>query len=906
MTKSSAKQNPAKRSPANDAEPSRAGAGPDEPSAAGADAKDSRRLDRYRDKRDPARTIEPFSAERRSSMAGTRRGRFVVHLHAATRTHYDLRLQVGGALKSFAVPRGPSLNPEHKRLSVNTEDHPIEYLDFEEVIPAGNYGAGAMIVWDTGRVQYLEGTAEEGIERGKIDFVLTGFKLNGRFALVETGKRKARSPREVKPEWLLLKKVDAHANAELDAPDQSPRSVLSGLSVEELPRRAELAARWEADAAALGAPEGDIDARRFTPMLASLEQARLDDPARLYELKLDGVRIVADKRGDTVVLRYRNGRVTTDNYPDVARAVRSLPVERLMLDGEIVTFDDAGRPNFQRIAPRIHALRPADVARAIDEVPVCYIAFDLLVLGRRVLLDVPLVDRKRLLMEVVKGRGLLRALDHLERDGRPLFDLCRAERLEGVVAKRMRSLYRPGPKRGDDWVKIKCDRDDDFVVLGWLPGKGSRKGLGALCVGSFEGAKLIFRGRVGSGMDARVIELLEQRLPELAASEYPAEGEPPPDLKEARFVRPELAARVRYVGWTEERRLRAPVFLGLRADVEPSSCTVAPPEDDYQEEPEAETEDGGVEAAGAEPSASASALAKRVSVTNRDKVFWPDEGYTKGDLCDYYAAVSAVMLPFLAGRPVVLVRYPDGIEGKNFYQWNAPAGTPDWVRTLELRDEEALEEKGSKATFLVDDVDTLVYIANLGCIPLHVLASRETSRDDCDFLTIDLDIGERPFRDAVTLALALKELLEELGLVGFAKTSGQKGLHVLIPLGPQIRFESAKLLVELIGRLLVGRHPEVATMERRVSRRGDRVYVDTGQTGASRTIVAPYSVRAVPGASVSTPLYWEEVHLALDPGRFNLRTVPMRVTEIGDPMRALLEVRPDVPAALERLGKLLS
>jgi bifunctional non-homologous end joining protein LigD len=293
-----------------------------------------------------------------------------------------------------------------------------------------------------------------------------------------------------------------------------------------------------------------------------------------------------------------------------------------------------------------------------------------------------------------------------------------------------------------------------------------------------------------------------------------------------------------------------------------------------------------------------------VKLTNRDKTYFPEDQLTKGDLLDYYEAIAPVMLPHLEGRPVVLVRYPDGISGKNFYQWRAPDGTPDWVRTFELYDEDKQEARGTgKAAFLIDSTDALLHIANLGCIPVHVLAGRESSREHCDFVTIDFDIAEHPFRDAVILALTLKEILDDLSLTGFPKTSGQRGLHVLIPLGPGVPFASAKILCELLGRLLVGRHSDIATMERRIEKRGDKLYVDTGQTGRSRTIVAPYSVRAFPGARVSTPLRWEELHLALDPSVFTILSVVDRVAAQGDPMAKLLHTRPDLPAVLQELSR---
>jgi bifunctional non-homologous end joining protein LigD len=850
----------------------------------------------------------------------------MVQKHDATRLHWDFRLELDGTLKSWAVTRGPSLDPADKRLAVNTEDHPLEYLDFEDVIPEGNYGAGSMIVWDIGRVTYLDGTAEEGIARGKIDFVLSGFKLRGRFALVETGTRRAEPGHPPKPEWLLFKKKDAHSRDGSDLQTEAPESVLSGLTVEELRERAAIGENLVGEAHSLGRVAAPLETKQLTPMLCALEGARLDDPKCVYELKLDGVRIVADKRGDTVQLRYRTGRSATTSYPEIVRAVRSLPVENVVLDGEIIAFDDEGRPSFQRLGPRIHAIRPRDVAAAQAKVPVVYLAFDVLALGDASLLEAPLVKRKALLMKLLKGKGLVRALDHIPAQGQALFDLCRSQRLEGVVAKRADSPYRPGPKRFGDWVKIKCERDDDFVVVGSLPGKGNRTGLGALCVGSMVDGRLYFRGRVGSGLDRDTHKLLEKRLGELASDTWPCAGPVPEDLKGATFVRPEIVVRVQSMGFTEEGRLRAPVFLGIRDDVRPEECTAMPPDealdrslenpddasdtDDFLDEGDGKSTPANVANAPAVATprsvSGKSAPRKRVTVSNRSKVFWPDERYTKGDLCDYYERAAKFMLPFLRGRPVVLVRYPDGIEGKSFYQWRAPQGTPDWIRTLELYDEDKQEERGEgKSVFLLDDVDALVHIANLGCIPLHVLAGRETSPTSCDFLTIDFDIAERPFQDGVRLALTAREILTELGLVGYPKTSGQKGLHVLVPLGPGIPFETAKILCELIGRLIVGKHPDISTMERRISGRGDRVYVDTGQTGRSRTIVAPYSVRAYPGATVSTPLAWEEVHLALEPSLFTMFTVPERLESRGDPMATLLDERPDIASAVAKIGSKL-
>lgn len=835
----------------------------------------------YRDKRDPLTTNEPFDAEQERRSGATRSGRFVVHLHDATRQHFDLRIEVGGVLMSFAVPKGPSLDPADKRLAVNTEDHPLSYLDFEAVIPEGNYGAGGMIIWDLGRVTYLEGTAEQGIERGKIDFSLSGFKLSGRFGLIRTGARGNRSEAN---HWLLVKKQDDHAttDAKLDE-----RSVVSGLSVQELTNLAAIQGAIAAAAEASGARRGAAPAPNVSPMLCSSESVDLADPQRYYELKLDGARILGERQGESVALRYRNGRSATASYPEIARALAHLPADSFVLDGEVVAFDEQGRPSFQRVARRIQARRAIDVSSVKAEVPVVYLVFDLIHLAGHDLTGLPLFARKALLAQLVRGKGIIRVLDHLQGHGDALFQMCQEQGLEGVVAKRASAPYRPGPTRTDDWVKVKCERDDEFVVVAWDKGKGERQDLGALVLASYEGDALRVRGRVGSGMSRAIVKDLLQRLEPLASLEPTATGFRELEMNEQSFhhVRPELVVSVRFAEWSPDGALRFPVFRGVREDIVPTACRVRPSQGD--------------DPIIVEPLAGE--LSGRVAVTNRDKIFFPEDGISKGDLVDYYATMAPWMLPFLKDRPVVLVRYPDGIHGKSFYQWRPPESTPEWVSTLQLRDDEDVEHRGEKSVFLIDDVDSLVHIANLGAIPIHVLASRKQDLTCGDFFTVDFDVALASLREAVTLALTLKELLEEVGLRGYPKTSGKTGLHVLVPVGPKVPFDVTRALSELFGGLLVAAHPDIATMERRVSERGARVYVDTGQTGRSRTIVAPYSVREMPGARVSTPLTWDELSAALDPAQYTLHTVPLRLAERPDPMASFFEQRPAIGAVLTAL-----
>lgn len=814
----------------------------------------------------------------------------MVHLHDARRRHFDVRIEVSGVLKSFAVPKGPSLDPREKRLAVHTEDHPLEYADFEEVIPEGNYGAGPMIAWDMGRVHFLE-PAEEGLEKGKLDFLLSGFKLRGRFALVRTGDRASRKATGDPRQWLLIKKEDAFSSTVRDLIEEEPESVLSGLTVDRLARRQQIARELEERAASLGAPIGEVEPRALVPMLCRDAEVRLDDPERLYELKIDGVRLLAGRVGSDVALVYRSQRVVTATYPEIARALRALSTDRVALDGEVVAFDGSGKPSFERLGQRMHVTRPHDVRHAMAEVPVVYLAFDLLSIGGRDVRSLPLRNRKELLAELVPRRGIIRLLDHLEGDGRPLWDLCRAGGLEGLVAKRADSPYRPGPTRTDYWMKVKREREADFVVTAYVEGNGGRSSLGALELGSYEQGKLVYRGRVGSGLSGSAVRILLERLASLAAPASVASGEPSRGSGRRHFVRPEIVVNVSFTGWTDDENLRHPVFRGIREDIAPSECVAAPP----MREPHAPA------AAGPRPTPPAASNSRRVKVSNRGKIFWPDEGYTKGELVEYYASIAEVMLPFLRDRPVVLVRYPDGIQGKHFYQWNVPEGTPSWIRTLHLPDEDG----PGKHAFLVDDVDGLVHIANLGCIPIHVLPFRKGSENACDYFVVDFDLGPRAFSDAVMLALSLRELLESVGLVGFPKTSGQSGLHVLVPLGEGVGFDAAKMLVELVGRLLQAEHPDISTMERRIAERGERIFIDVGQTGRSRTIVAPYSVRAHPGALVSLPLAWSDVHRALDPREFSMFNVPARAESRGDPLAGFFEVRLNIGNVVERLGKRL-
>jgi bifunctional non-homologous end joining protein LigD len=827
------------------------------------------RLAAYRAKRRAGATPEPFAS------GAARPGMFVVQQHAARRRHYDLRLEIGGVLVSWAVPRGPSLDPAEKRLAVATEDHPLEYGDFEGVIPADNYGAGAVIVWDRGRcVHEIEPAG--GLKDGKLLFELQGYKLRGLWTLVKT----SRDPKE----WLLIKKPDGAADGR-DAEDLPHTSVFSGLTVEELSQGTNRAAELRELLGDLGARRRRLRAHQVKPALARLERQPFSRPGWLFELKYDGYRLLAGKRAADgagprqvaeVALLYRSGLDATTLYPEIARTLRALPYDGLVLDGEAVVLDSEARPDFQRLQQRARLRQRLDIERATIEHPVVLYAFDLLGFEEFDLRNLPLVERKRVLRRALPAAGPIRYADHFLERGETLFEQARAVGLEGIVAKKADSTYRGG--RGGQWLKIRAEKSADFVVVGWTRPKIGRSGFGALHLAQYEGDELVYVGRVGSGFGEASLNSIHEQLEPLHRDSPPFEG-PPPAGKEHVWVRPELVAEVRYTEVTEAGQLRHPVFDRLRED--------KPPEDCRSEEPPPE-----------QPPAPEPA-APRLELTRLDKVFWPAEGYTKGDLIGYYRAVAPLLLPYLRDRPLVLDRYPDGIEGKSFFQKNAPEFAPESIRT-----ETVWSEDSDKETryFVCDDESALVYMANSGAIPLHVWGSRVTAPQAPDWSILDLDAKDAPFDAAVAVAKAIRRLCKSIGLPTYVKTSGATGLHVLIPLGGQCTFAQSKQLATLLAQIVARQQPERASVARSPRARQGKIYIDALQNGHGKLLVAPYSVRPLPGAPVSMPLGWREVNGRLDPRRFTIATATARLKRWrGDPLAAVLEQRPDLVRALAGL-----
>ncbi len=832
-----------------------------------ADGHEERRLEDYRAKRSASSTGEPFSGD---ASAGGRL--FVVQKHKASSLHWDLRLEMGGVLVSWAVPKGPSPNQSDKRLAVHVEDHPLEYADFEGVIPADNYGAGPSIVWDRGCWRPV-GDPADGMDKGKLLFDLHGYKLRGRWTLIRTKGGEANH-------WLLVKESDAYEDPDGRTEDYPDDSILSGLTVEQLGRGGDVGGPIRERCRRLGAEESAVDAEAVALMHAESTAAAFSRDGWVFELKYDGYRLLGERRGREARLLSRNGNDLTRTFPEVARALGGLPYGGLVLDGEVVVTGESGLPSFRLIQKRGRLARERDVARAAAASPATYFAFDLLSFEGLDLRPLPLLDRKDILRAVLPSVGPIRYSEHVAREGDAVFARVAEMGLEGIVGKRADSPYSGGRSRS--WVKVRVMRAGDFAVHGFTE-PDARDGFGALHLAQYdEQGEAVYRGRVGSGFSAQAMAELGAKLRGLGPAS-PPKGAEAVGSGRHRWVIPALVVEVRYQETTEAGHLRQPSFLRVRDDKRPSECTFAEVAGPLPEPAEIE----------------ASEVAKTVHFSNLDKTFWPEDGYSKRELVDYYRAVSRWMLPHLRDRPIVLTRYPDGIHGKSFFQKNAPAFAPSWVRRVRIYSEGAEREVDY---FVADDAETLLYVANSASIPLHVWLSRVSDLAHPDYCVLDLDPKDAPFAHVVEIARFVKELADEIRLPAFVKTSGSTGLHVAFPLGGAATYRQSRTIGELLALAVVREMESLATVARRPSQREGKVYVDFLQNGHGRLIVAPYCVRPLAGAPVSAPLDWAEVDEELSLRDHTIRTVPGRMEALGrDPFAGVLDAKPDLRGSLDRL-----
>jgi bifunctional non-homologous end joining protein LigD len=744
----------------------------------------------------------------------------VVQRHDARALHFDLRLEVDGALASWAVPKGMPLREGPKRLAVRTEDHPLEYLDFAAVIPAGQYGAGRMTIWDSGT------WTEELRSDDEWKVVLQGGILRGDYHLVRTGDRGG------KQEWLVFR-----SRAGPPGPDD---------------------------------PAAQFRAMR--PMLASPADAVPEGPGWATELKWDGYRALALVTSEGTELRSRTGRDLTPSYPDLADLRRRLLCQEAVLDGEVVVLDDRGASDFNALQN--------------GRGPFAYVVFDLLHIDGRWICDLPWSERRALLAAAVAPEAppALILSDHVEWGGPELLRAAAQGGVEGVVSKRMDAPYRPG-RRVTDWVKVKARYDLTAVIGGFTEGAGSRRGsVGALLVGERrpDGA-LTYLSHVGSGLSATMSRALWDRLRAAEIDESPFANEVPSAPARPRWVRPDLSCEVRYAERTPDGRLRAPVFRGL-VDTAPAGPDV--PDGPF----------GGVSG-----DRTVQEGERRVTLTNLDKVFWPGEGITKGHLLDHHLRMAPVLVPHLTGRPMILKRYPNGIEEDFFFQHNL-ADAPEWLRRADLSRSGRDDEKTSRYA-IVDDAMGLLWLVNLGCIDLNPWQSLADAPDEPTHVLFDLDPADGlPFDRVVEAALLVRDALEAVGLRGYPRTSGASGMHILVPVAGGLTFDDVRLIARVVSEGLVAVRPDLVTTRTQISERGPRVYLDHNQNGRGRSIASVYSVRPRPGAPVATPLRWDEVLPGLDPRAFTMGAVARRVERDGDLAAGLLTDRQQLGEALARLG----
>ncbi|TPJ56785.1 DNA ligase D [Mesorhizobium sp. B2-7-1] len=820
----------------------------------------------YRAKREFSRTPEPTG-----SLAGGEGNRFVVHKHHATADHYDLRLEVGGVLKSWAVPRGPSLNPADKRLAVETEDHPIEYIDFEGVIPEGEYGGGPMIVWDTGTWAPME-DVEKSLRTGAFKFRLAGEKLNGGWML--TRLKPKPGEHENKKNWLLFKERDLASDTKLDILEARPESVKSGRRIEELVTPPKKRERLPPKAGSLkpgalpGAVKGDPPTR-IEPQLATqvTEPPGGEHPSRktpelwLHEIKFDGYRTMAHVVDGEVRLITRGGIDWTKRYGDLPQAFSRLPVAQAIIDGEIMVLDDKGISRF--------ALLQDALAEGAGS-KLHFYAFDLLHLDGWDLRKAPLQKRKALLAELLAGQAANSAIqysDHVEGSGQGLYEQATELGLEGVVSKRADAIYQSG--RTKSWTKVKALEKDDFVIAGYTVSDRA-EGLAALGMAEFENGELHYRGKVGTGFDRDMATELLARLERLTAGATPPEGVPREIMREMHWVKPLLSARIHYANRTADNSLRHGVFRGLR-DVGGLTTPVPVKRKRLIAESDLAT----------------------IWVTNPERRLFGKTGPTKLDIAVYYALVGDFMLPHIIGRPVSLVRCPTGKPQDCFFQRHAFTGMPPSVAVFESTNSE-----GETKTYLsVEDAKGYLALAQFGVVEFHTWGTHRAKLDKPDQIVFDLDPGEGiSWREVVEAAVHIKGGLESLGLVPFAKTSGGKGIHITVPVTRKQNWKKLHQASSAISTLLAATAPDTFTTTMGKENRKKRIFIDFHRNARGHTSAAPYSLRARTNLPASTPVSWTDLEAIDAPEDLNYASLPGLLETSGDPWAEIDEAARDLPA----------
>lgn len=821
-------------------------------------------LSKYNQKRDFKQTQEPRGKMGKSEKELI----FVVQKHAASHLHYDFRLEMDGVLKSWAVPKGPSMDPELKRLAMMVEDHPYSYKDFEGTIPTGNYGAGNVIVWDNGTYAPDEPTEKPekkllaDLKKGHLSFILKGGKLKGEFSLVKLKGKQENA-------WLLIKKKDQDAT-ETDILEQN-KSVLSRRTLEELEEKSKKVIPNETTKPAIkrNAKTSPASASFIKPMLADTKADSFDDSDWVFENKYDGYRAIAVINPDDVALFSRNKISFNVPFKPIADELQKID-HAAVLDGEIVVEDENGKASFQLLQNYIKT--------GLGTLK--YYVFDLLNLDGNDTTNLSLLDRKQLLKILFNKYDFTNIFysEHILEKGIKQFELARKNKEEGIIAKKADSSY-VSDKRSKDWLKIKISNEEEAIIIGITEPKKSRKYFGALLLGQYYGKRLQYIGKCGTGFSDAALKELYTQLQPYFVTESPLSEKI--TLRDGiQWIKPKLVCQVKFSEWTQDKNLRHPVYLGLRIDKKaaevfvPSTLknTIALKETRMKTHTTSKNEK--------ENDYDLKIGKTTLHLTNQNKIYYPKDGITKGDLINYYNEAAPLILPYLKNRPESMNRFPNGIDEPGFYQKDVDVEkVPSWLKTKKIFSESTNED----IHYLIcNNKETLLYMVNLGCIEMNPWNSTVQHIENPDWLVIDIDPDKDDFKAVVETALVVKEILDELETDCCCKTSGASGLHVYIPLGAKYDYDSIKILAELLATEVQSRLPQTTSLERSIKKRNHKIYIDYLQNRRGQTLAAPYSVRPKPGATVSTPLEWSEVNDKLHPSQFTIKNVLTRFEKKGD------------------------
>ena len=810
----------------------------------------------YRQKRDFAKTKEPSGKARRK--VGNS---YVIQKHDASHLHYDFRLELGGVLLSWAVPKGPSLDPKVKRLAVQTEDHPLEYGGFEGTIPEGEYGGGTVMVWDRGTWE-PEGDAKQAYEKGHLSFQLHGDKLSGGWHLVKT-----RRPGQKQNTWLLFKAKDEAAKAgDTQLLDEQEKSALTGRDLRSI-------AAGKPSKRSLKSSKRDAMPKSIEPELATLVSDTPEGDDFIHEVKFDGYRVIARLEAGRVRLLTRGGEDWTARMPDLQSALEKLKAESAILDGEFVALDERGVTDFQLLQNAFSGKNRA---------PLAYYAFDLLYLDGKDLRSLPLLERKATLRDLLgrlpKSETTLRYSEHTRGDGSRFFAEAAKLGLEGVVSKRAASPYRSG--RGKDWQKSKSLARQEFVIVGFTDPGGGRSHLGALLLGVRRDAELVYSGRVGTGFSERSLKALAARLTPLEIDKPKLKNAPRgAEVRGVHWVEPKLVAEVAYTAITHDGLLRHPTFKGLREDKPASEVILEQPRAVASRSRGKKTQ----------PRAAAP-----LTLSHPDKILYPELGLTKRELADYYEVVSEFMLPHVINRPLTLLRCPEGRQKQCFFQKHPGESLADGLVRVQVPSSDGKSEYAAIA-----DARGLPALVQMGALEVHVWGAPANDADHPDLLVFDLDPSpELDFQETIRGARALRGVLEELGLQTWLKTTGGKGLHVTVPIAARADWNESKEFCRAVAEELTRREPEryVATMSK--AKRKGKIFIDYLRNARGATFIAPYSPRARENATIAMPIAWDELTPKFKPERFNVRSAARHLRERGaDPFAGLSKARQKLPSA---------